>query len=154
IIVSKGSLIDRVVGVGVKRSSFDVSVSSLFIRVRGYCSSVGCCVCPDTPLVANCQGSGGTGRGLVWHVGSTTSPLMVTEGCISGTIKGGQEMRLGDDWTDDGRERRLGRDWTDGGREIRLGHDWTDDGREMRLGRDWTDGDREMRLGRDWTDGG
>ncbi|RZS14505.1 hypothetical protein BHM03_00046196, partial [Ensete ventricosum] len=33
--------------------------------VRGYCSSVDCCVYPDTPLVASCQGSRGIVRRLV-----------------------------------------------------------------------------------------
>ncbi|RZR78179.1 hypothetical protein BHM03_00003449 [Ensete ventricosum] len=40
-------------------------------RVRGYCSSIGYYVCPDTLLVASCRGSGG----LVWHVGSTAPPV-------------------------------------------------------------------------------
>ncbi|RRT74112.1 hypothetical protein B296_00001686 [Ensete ventricosum] len=41
------------------------------VRGQGYYSSVGCCVCLDTPLVASCQGSGR----LVWHVGSTAPPV-------------------------------------------------------------------------------
>ncbi|RRT76999.1 hypothetical protein B296_00021080, partial [Ensete ventricosum] len=67
--------------------------------VRGYCSSVGYCVHPDAPPVASYQGSGGTvrrsaaasaltrrlspavggqggtDRGLVWYIGSATSPV-------------------------------------------------------------------------------
>ncbi|RWW43206.1 hypothetical protein BHE74_00051174 [Ensete ventricosum] len=40
--------------------------------VRGYYSPVDRNVCPDTLLVARRRGSGGTDRGLVWHVGSAT----------------------------------------------------------------------------------
>ncbi|RWW70576.1 hypothetical protein BHE74_00021742 [Ensete ventricosum] len=29
---------------------------------QGHCTLVDCCVCPGTPLVASCQGSGGTVR--------------------------------------------------------------------------------------------
>ncbi|RZS07605.1 hypothetical protein BHM03_00038470 [Ensete ventricosum] len=41
------------------------------VRVRGYCSPVDCCAYPDTPPVANCHGSGGTGQGR-----SSTSALL------------------------------------------------------------------------------
>ncbi|RWW67937.1 hypothetical protein BHE74_00024584 [Ensete ventricosum] len=122
------------------------------VRDRGHWSRAG--LARRLYYVARYQGGQLVGRRTARGYPEFGSGLMVTEGCILGTIEGGQEMRLGDDWTDDGRERCLGRDWTDGGREIRLGHDWTDNGREMRLGRDWTDGDREMRRGHDWTIGG
>ncbi|RZR97615.1 hypothetical protein BHM03_00026839 [Ensete ventricosum] len=43
---------------------------------QGYCSLVRYYVCPDTSHVASCQGSRGTGRGLVWRVGSTASSVI------------------------------------------------------------------------------
>ncbi|RWW38354.1 hypothetical protein BHE74_00056416, partial [Ensete ventricosum] len=60
--------------------------------VRGYCSLVDCCVCPDTPLVASCWGSGGTGQGLVWHVGSAA--LLVIRGDRD-AVRGSKNWRLG-----------------------------------------------------------
>ncbi|RZS23254.1 hypothetical protein BHM03_00056153 [Ensete ventricosum] len=65
------------------------------LGVRGYCLSVDSYVYPNTPLIASCQGSGGTvhrsatasvlthrfancwGSGeLVWHVGSAAPPVI------------------------------------------------------------------------------
>ncbi|RZS11562.1 hypothetical protein BHM03_00042900 [Ensete ventricosum] len=63
------------------------------VRGQGVLLPIGHCACPDTPPVASCQGvlfigwlsrlpatslvasCRGSGRGLVWHVSSTTSPI-------------------------------------------------------------------------------
>ncbi|RRT38081.1 hypothetical protein B296_00033929, partial [Ensete ventricosum] len=52
--------------------------------VRGYCSSIGCCVCPDTPFVANCQGSGGTVRrsGVASALTRCLSPVVGGQGAL------------------------------------------------------------------------
>ncbi|RRT35379.1 hypothetical protein B296_00047009 [Ensete ventricosum] len=56
---------------------------------RGYCSSVDCRAYPNTPLVASYRGSG---RGLVWHIGSAA--LLVDRGTV-GRPQGRQRIPRG-----------------------------------------------------------
>ncbi|RRT51199.1 hypothetical protein B296_00040032 [Ensete ventricosum] len=72
----------------------------LLPTARGYCSLVRCRTYPATPLVVSCLGSG---RGLVWHVGSVASPIDIGDslsatGPSEDTPRSGRAEDAGSTW--------------------------------------------------------
>ncbi|RWW70735.1 hypothetical protein BHE74_00021564, partial [Ensete ventricosum] len=72
----------------------------LLPTARGYYSSVGYRACPTTLLIASCRGSG---RGLVWYIGSAASPVdkgdsWSTIGLSEDTPRSGRAEDIGSTW--------------------------------------------------------